>query len=254
VSRGGTCRMNAGADSWQRILNAELDEHLDGERVEGSANRRNGHSKKSVVTGTSKRTLSIPRDRAGTFDPKLIAKYQRRFPDLDDKIISMYARGKSVREIHGHLEGKARYFAIPATTIYNRYHRWSQRGLWQHLFERIAASGDVPGELSLDSSHVKAHRSESRHDTRRFLPPGLRAVRQGPRSLVALCCRSAAMIDMAITGIKSRGPTNGGDVAHCFREERPDIPQLTPWQPGQSDNLGNPLAHASIAGRPRGPR
>jgi len=88
----------------ERILNAELDEHLDGERVEGSVNRRNGHSKKSVLTGTSKMILSIPRDRAGTFDPKLIAKYQRRFPDFDDKIISMYARGMSVREIRGHLE------------------------------------------------------------------------------------------------------------------------------------------------------
>ena len=88
----------------ERILNAELDEHLDGERVEGGANRRNGHSKKSVLTGTSKMTLSIPRDRAGTFDPKLIAKYQRRFPDFDEKIISMYARGMSVREIRGHLE------------------------------------------------------------------------------------------------------------------------------------------------------
>lgn len=45
-----------------------------------------------------------PRDRAGTFDPKLIAKYQRRFPDFDAKIISMYARGMKVREIQGHLE------------------------------------------------------------------------------------------------------------------------------------------------------
>jgi hypothetical protein len=66
----------------ERILNAELDEHLDGERVEGGPNRRKGYSKKSVLTGTSKMTLSIPRDRAGTFDPKLIAKYQRRFPDF----------------------------------------------------------------------------------------------------------------------------------------------------------------------------
>ena len=61
-------------------------------------------SKKSVLTGTSKMTLSVPRDRAGTFDPKLIAKYQRRFPDFDNKIISMYARGMTVREIRGHLE------------------------------------------------------------------------------------------------------------------------------------------------------
>lgn len=86
----------------ERILNAELDEHLDVERSEGaSANRRNGSSKKTVLTGTSKMTLTIPRDRAGTFDPKLIARYQCRFPDFDDKIISMYARGMTVRENPG---------------------------------------------------------------------------------------------------------------------------------------------------------
>ena len=88
----------------ERILNAELDEHLEGEEAEGGVNRRNGTSKKTVLTGTSKMMLSVPRDRAGSFDPKLIAKYQRRFPDFDDKIISMYARGLSVREISGHLE------------------------------------------------------------------------------------------------------------------------------------------------------
>lgn len=88
----------------ERILNTELDEHLDGERAEGGTNRRNGTSKKTVLTGTSKLSLDIPRDRAGSFDPKLIAKYQRRFPDFDEKIISMYARGMTVREIRAHLE------------------------------------------------------------------------------------------------------------------------------------------------------
>src|SRR5277367_6944966 len=88
----------------ERILNTELEAHLDDDSVEGKSNHRNGYSKKSVLTGTSKMTLSVPRDRAGTFDPKLIAKYQRRFPDFDDKIISMYARGMTVREIRGHLE------------------------------------------------------------------------------------------------------------------------------------------------------
>ena len=88
----------------ERILNTELDEHLDDDGVDGKSNHRNGYSKKSVLTGTSKMTLSVPRDRAGTFDPKLIAKYQRRFPDFDNKIISMYARGMTVREIHGHLD------------------------------------------------------------------------------------------------------------------------------------------------------
>jgi len=55
----------------ERILNAELDEHLDGESVEGENNHRNGYSKKSVLTGTSKVALSIPHDRAGTFAPNL---------------------------------------------------------------------------------------------------------------------------------------------------------------------------------------
>ena len=47
--------------------------------------------------------LAIPRDRQGSFDPQLVAKYQRRFPGFDEKIVSMYARGMSTREIAGHL-------------------------------------------------------------------------------------------------------------------------------------------------------
>ena len=61
------------------------------------------YSKKTVLTETSKLDLRIPRDREGTFDPKLIARYQRRFPGFDEKIVSMYARGMTVREIQGHL-------------------------------------------------------------------------------------------------------------------------------------------------------
>jgi transposase len=47
----------------------------------------------------------------------------------------------------------------PPTTVYNRFTRWSSRGIWQRMFERMAATGPVPEELSLDSTHVKAHRS-----------------------------------------------------------------------------------------------
>ncbi len=86
-----------------RVLSAELDDHLVGEAAAGKPNRRNGYSKKTVLGERSTLELRIPRDREGTFDPKLIAKYQRRFPGFDDKIISMYARGMSVREIQGHL-------------------------------------------------------------------------------------------------------------------------------------------------------
>ena len=87
----------------ERVLNAELDDHLDGEAVAGKANHRNGYSKKTVLTETSKIDIKVPRDREGTFDPKLIQRYQRRFPGFDEKIVSMYARGMTVREIQGHL-------------------------------------------------------------------------------------------------------------------------------------------------------
>ena len=85
----------------ERALNAEIDHHLAGEG--GTGNARNGYGRKTVVTDTGKLDLQIPRDRQASFDPQLIAKYQRRFPGFDDKVISMYARGMSTREIVGHL-------------------------------------------------------------------------------------------------------------------------------------------------------
>jgi putative transposase len=85
----------------ERALNAEMDHHLSGGDEAG--NGRNGYGRKTVLTDTGKLELEIPRDRRASFDPQLIAKYQRRFPGFDDKIVSMYARGMSVREITGHL-------------------------------------------------------------------------------------------------------------------------------------------------------
>ncbi len=84
----------------ERALNAEMDHHLSGEEA---GNSRNGYGRKSVLTDTGKIELEVPRDRQASFDPQLIAKYQRRFPGFDDKIVSMYARGMSTREIVGHL-------------------------------------------------------------------------------------------------------------------------------------------------------
>jgi putative transposase len=93
----------------ERMLSAEMDHHLESEAAAEDApkvrrNHRNGFSKKTVLTENSQVDLAIPRDRHGTFEPQLIAKYQRRFPGFDDKIISMYARGLSVREIQSHLQ------------------------------------------------------------------------------------------------------------------------------------------------------
>ena len=87
----------------ERVLNAEMDHHLQAEAAEGLSNRRNGYGKKTALTDTGRIELEVPRDRTGSFDPQLIAKYQRRFPGFDEKIVSMYARGMSVREIQGHL-------------------------------------------------------------------------------------------------------------------------------------------------------
>src|SRR3954449_11693843 len=85
----------------ERALNAEMDHHLAGDGCAG--NSRNGYGGETVLPDTGRIELEVPRDRRATFDPLLIAKYQRRFPGFDDKIVSMYARGMSTREIVGHL-------------------------------------------------------------------------------------------------------------------------------------------------------
>jgi len=87
----------------ERALNAELEHHLAAGEPDERANSRNGFGAKTVLTDTGKIELEIPRDRLARFDPQLIGKYQRRFPGFDDKVISMYARGLSTREIQGHL-------------------------------------------------------------------------------------------------------------------------------------------------------
>ena len=87
----------------ERILDAEMDVHLGSEVEKASRNHRNGHSKKTVLTDSSALELSIPRDRHGHFEPQLIEKYCRRFPGFDEKIIALYARGMSTRDIQAHV-------------------------------------------------------------------------------------------------------------------------------------------------------
>lgn len=91
----------------ERALQAELSHHLgyaEGEaKPEASANQRNGTSGKTVLTDDGPLRIDVPRDRAGQFEPQLIGKHERRFTGFDDKIIAMYARGMSVREIQAYL-------------------------------------------------------------------------------------------------------------------------------------------------------
>ena len=91
----------------ERALGAELTEHLGYEKGDpagrGSGNNRNGVSSKTILTSDGEIDISVPRDRAGSFEPQLIPKGQTRFEGFDDKILSLYARGMTVREIQGHL-------------------------------------------------------------------------------------------------------------------------------------------------------
>ena len=87
----------------ERMLNAEMDSHLGSEAEQQAGNHRNGSSEKTVLSDDGEVVLSIPRDRHGRFDPALIRKYQRRFPGFDQKIIALYARGMSTRDIQAHV-------------------------------------------------------------------------------------------------------------------------------------------------------
>ena len=92
----------------ERALGAELSEHLGYEKGDpagrGSGNSRNGHSGKTVLSDDGELDLAVPRDRNGTFEPAIVPKGERRLEGFDERIVSLYARGMSVREIRGHLE------------------------------------------------------------------------------------------------------------------------------------------------------
>jgi transposase-like protein len=91
----------------ERALGAELSHHLGyapgSARPQEAANQRNGKSAKTVLTEDGPLRIEVPRDRAGSFEPILIPKHERRFTGFDDKIVAMYARGMTVREIQGFL-------------------------------------------------------------------------------------------------------------------------------------------------------
>ena len=92
----------------ERAMNAELSHHLGYEKHaaegRGSGNNRNGRSRKKIQGDFGAVEIEIPRDRNGTYDPQIIPKHERRFAGFDQKILSMYARGMTTRDIQGHLE------------------------------------------------------------------------------------------------------------------------------------------------------
>jgi putative transposase len=151
----------------ERALNAETDPHLaDGE----AGNSRNGYRKKTVVTDTARIELDLPRDRRSGFDPHLIAKYQRRFPGLDEKIISMYARGMSardrrtLRDLYG-VDVSPDLISAVTDAVLDEVAAWQGRPL-----EAVSPWGPRAGWRSLDRTATeRGHGSRPRPD-RRSLP------------------------------------------------------------------------------------
>jgi len=89
----------------ERLLEAEMTEHLGHERQgrRRGTNGRNGHSRKTVQTDSGPVEIQVPRDREGTFEPQLVKKHQRRLEGFDEKVIALYARGMTTRDIQQHL-------------------------------------------------------------------------------------------------------------------------------------------------------
>jgi len=123
----------------ERILDAELTQHLGyapGEaKPPEQLNHRNGSTPKTVLTDDDTVTLEIPRDRAGTFEPQLVPKHVRRLPGFDQKVLSLYARGMTVREIQGHLEELYQIEIAPTVistvtdAVVEEVTQWQQRPL-----------------------------------------------------------------------------------------------------------------------------
>ena len=99
---------NSFKDILQELMEAELDATLGYEKNHKgdlqTDNKRNGHSTKNLKSQYGEFQIDVPRDRNGEFEPKLIPKYQRDISGIEEKVISLYARGMSTRDIHDQLQ------------------------------------------------------------------------------------------------------------------------------------------------------
>jgi putative transposase len=122
------------------MLEGELTDHLGYEKHAvsdwGSGNSRNGHSRKTLKSEQGELTLAVPRDRAGSFEPVLVPTGQPRLPSLNAKIIALYARGMSTRDIQAQLEELYGVEVSPAfmsnvtAAVLEAVAAW-QTGLWR---------------------------------------------------------------------------------------------------------------------------
>lgn len=133
----------------EQVLQAELTEHLGyppgaGRGADGNA--RNGTTPKTVLTDEGALPLAIPRDRAGTFTPAFVPKGVRRLPGFDQKVLSLYARGLTVRELQAHLEEcyqvpvSADVITAVTDAVWDEAQAWQQRPL-EPVYVAVALDG-----------------------------------------------------------------------------------------------------------------
>lgn len=124
------------SQTMQEMLEAELEEHLGYERYESkgrnSGNSRNGHYSKTVRTSNGEVELEIPRDRNGEYTPQILPKYVRNTNELEDKILGMYARGVSTRDIQDSLDEMYGVNVSPGFISKVTDKIWEQVEAWQN--------------------------------------------------------------------------------------------------------------------------
>lgn len=152
----------------ESALGAELTEHLGYERHENGkkahANRRNGSSRKTLRSDRGPIEIDVPRDREASFEPKLVAKHQREIPGFSDKILSMYARGMTNREIAEHLkeiyatEVSPQFISTVTDAVVEQLEAWRNRELEAVypivFFDAIAVKMRENGHVANRSIHL----------------------------------------------------------------------------------------------------
>jgi putative transposase len=192
----------------ERALDTELTAHLGYEKHaaagRGSGNSRNGVSPAKTLKGDfGELELKTPRDRNGTFEPKLVAKHQTRFTGFDDKIISMYARGMTTRDIMAHLQEVYGVDVSPALisqvtdAVMDEVQQWQMRPL-----------EETYAILYLDALHVKIRNADSRQVENRAVNVAMGVTLAGSKEVLGLWIgtnEGAAHWLHVLTEIQSRG-------------------------------------------------
>ena len=189
----------------ERAMNAELTHHLGYEKHDPagykSGNSRNGTSGKTVKGDFGELEIEVPRDRASTFEPLILPKHQTRFTGFDDKIISLYARGMTTREIEGHLkeiygvEISPTLVSQVTEAVSEEVKKWQNRAL-----------EPIYGIVYLDALYVKM-RHEGRVENRAVYV-ALGVDMEGRKDVLGLWCSAnegAKFWLSVLTDLKNRG-------------------------------------------------